>query len=51
VTDGPYTESKELIAGFAIFDVKSKQEAVDLGIRFLKIAGEGTSELGDAPPS
>ncbi len=45
VTDGPYTESTELIAGFALFEVKSKQEAVAWGTRFLGIAGEGACEL------
>jgi hypothetical protein len=29
VVDGPFAESKELIAGFWIFQVKSKQEAID----------------------
>ena len=29
VIDGPFTESKELIAGFWIFRVKSKQEAIE----------------------
>src|SRR3954471_2485647 len=29
VIDGPFTESKELIAGFWIIQVKSKQEAID----------------------
>jgi hypothetical protein len=29
VTDGPFTEAKELIAGFWIWKVKSKQEAID----------------------
>jgi len=29
VTDGPFTESKELIAGFWLIKVKSKQEAID----------------------
>jgi hypothetical protein len=29
VTDGPFTEAKELIAGFWLFQVKSKQEAID----------------------
>ncbi len=29
VTDGPFAESKELIAGFWLIDVKSKKEAVD----------------------
>ncbi len=29
VTDGPFTEAKELIAGFWIFQVKSKEEAIE----------------------
>jgi hypothetical protein len=29
VTDGPFPETKELLAGFWIFKVKSKEEAVD----------------------
>jgi hypothetical protein len=45
VTDGPYTESKELIAGFAILEVKSKNEAIAWSKRFLAIAGDGSSEM------
>ena len=45
VTDGPFTESKELIAGFALFEVKSKEEAIEWTKRFLKVAGEGESEI------
>jgi hypothetical protein len=45
VTDGPFTESKELIAGFAIMEVKSKAEAIELTERFLRIAGDGESEI------
>ena len=29
VTDGPFTETKELVAGFWIFQVKSKEEAIE----------------------
>ena len=29
VIDGPYTEAKELIAGFWLIDVKSKDEAIE----------------------
>ena len=29
VTDGPFTETKELIAGYWIMQVKSKQEVID----------------------
>jgi hypothetical protein len=45
VIDGPFTESKELIAGFAIIKAKSKEEAIEGARRFLKIAGDGESEL------
>ena len=45
VTDGPFTETKELIAGFAIVQVPSKAEAIELATRFLKIAGDGESEI------
>jgi hypothetical protein len=45
VTDGPFTEAKELIAGFAIIRVNSKAEAIEWGKRFLQIAGDGESEI------
>lgn len=45
VRDGPFTESKELIAGYAMVEVKSKSEAVELAKKFLAIAGEGESEV------
>ena len=32
VTDGPFTEAKELIGGYWIIDVKSKEEAVEWAI-------------------
>ena len=45
VTDGPFTESKELVAGFAIIQAKSKEEAIEHTRRFLKIAGDGETEI------
>ena len=45
VTDGPFAETKELIAGFAIVRVKSKGDASELAKRFLKVMGEGESEV------
>ncbi len=45
VTDGPFTEAKELIAGFAIVEVASKAEAIELARRFLAVAGPGESEI------
>lgn len=41
VTDGPFTESKELIAGYTIIKVNSKEEAVEWTKRFPNPAGEG----------
>ena len=39
--DGPFTETKEVIGGFAILEAKSMQEALELTRRFLKIHGDG----------
>lgn len=45
VTDGPFTEAKELIGGFALIRAASKEEAIELVKRFLKVAGDGESEI------
>lgn len=45
VTDGPFTETKELIAGYAIVQVESKQAAIQWAKRFLGVVGEGESEI------
>jgi hypothetical protein len=45
VTDGPFIESKELIASYALFDVKSMAEAIDWTTRFLKVLGTGECEI------
>src|SRR6185437_16126224 len=45
VTDGPFTESKEVIGGFALIPANSKQEAIELTKRFLEVAGDGESEV------
>jgi len=42
ITDGPFTEAKELIAGFALVDVASMEEAVMWSKRFVTLMGEGT---------
>jgi hypothetical protein len=38
--DGPFTETKEVIGGYAILEAKSKEEAIELTRRFLKIHGD-----------
>jgi hypothetical protein len=37
VVDGPFTEAKEIIGGYAQFELKSKQEAVESAIRFMEL--------------
>ena len=37
VTDGPFTEAKEIIGGYALVDVKSKEEALDFARQFMEL--------------
>jgi hypothetical protein len=43
VTDGPFAETKELIAGYTLIEVKSREEALEWSRRFPNPAGEGKS--------
>ena len=43
VTDGPFAETKESVAGFALVEVASKEEAIELARRFRAIVGDGES--------
>ena len=45
VTDGPFTESKEIVGGFALIQAASKQEAIEYTKRFLDVAGDGETEI------
>ena len=45
VTDGPFTESKEMVGGFAILNANSKEEAIELAKDFLSVVGQGECEL------
>jgi hypothetical protein len=45
VIDGPFTESKELVASYALFQVKTMDEAVHWTTRFLQVLGRGECEL------
>jgi hypothetical protein len=60
VTDGPFTESKDVIGGCALYELKSKQEAIEWTTRFMRLhkeywpGWEGESEIRqifDAPSS
>jgi hypothetical protein len=37
VTDGPFTEAKEVVGGFAVFDVPSKAQMIKLTERFMAL--------------
>jgi hypothetical protein len=37
VTDGPFTEAKEVIGGFAQFEYKSKEEAMEAAVQFMEL--------------
>ena len=45
VTDGPFTESKEVVGGFAILQATSKAHAIELAKEFLDVAGDGECEI------
>jgi hypothetical protein len=45
VIDGPFTESKELVASYAILETPTMAEAVDWTTRFLQVLGRGDCEL------
>jgi hypothetical protein len=51
VTDGPYSEAKEWVGGYAVYNVASKEEAVKWAVRFLELhkqfwpGWEGTVEV------
>jgi len=44
-TDGPFTEAKELVGGFAILKANSREEAIELTRQFLSHVGDGECEL------
>lgn len=45
VTDGPFSETKEVIGGYALLKGASKDEIVKKTKRFLEVAGQGTCEI------
>ncbi|NBD24903.1 YciI family protein [Paenibacillus glycinis] len=45
VTDGPFTESKELIAGFILIDVNSREEAIGWAMRMPDPQGHGEGQI------
>lgn len=63
VTDGPFSEAKEVIGGYAVYDLKSKAEAIDWATKFMQVhldhwpGWEGEAEVrqifgpSDFPPA
>ncbi|MCJ8007324.1 YciI family protein [Lederbergia wuyishanensis] len=45
VVDGPFTEAKELIAGYYLIDVKSREEAIEWALRMPDPHGFGQGEI------
>jgi hypothetical protein len=45
VLDGPFTEAKELIGGWALMETRDRDEAIEWTKRFLTIVGEGESTI------
>ena len=37
VTDGPFAETKEVVGGYAQFELKSKKEAIESAVRFMEL--------------
>jgi hypothetical protein len=37
VIDGPFTEAKEIVGGYAQFELKSKEEAIEGAVRFMEL--------------
>jgi hypothetical protein len=45
VTDGPFPETKELVSGYCLIQVKNKAEAVEWSKRFLGVMKVGECEI------
>ena len=45
VSDGPFTEAKEVVGGFAIIDAPSKEAAITYIREFLAVVGQGECEV------
>jgi hypothetical protein len=45
VTDGPFAEAKEVIGGFALLQVRSREEAIEWAARFADVIGDVEVEV------
>jgi hypothetical protein len=45
VVDGPFTEAKEVVGGFALINANSKEHAIKISQEFMNVAGDGEVEV------
>ena len=55
LTDGPFTEAKEAVVGWALIEAASREEAIEQSKRFWRIVGDGVGFIqqvwgGDEAP-
>ena len=49
VTDGPFAEAKEAVVGFALIEVRTREEAIEASKRFWKVVGDGRGRSARSP--
>ena len=48
-TDGPFTEAKELVGGYSVMKTNSRDEAIELGRRFMQLHADILGRLHPSP--
>jgi hypothetical protein len=48
ITDGPFSETKEVLAGYWVVDVASEERALELAVRISRTPGPGGRPLNQA---
>ncbi|MGH7707572.1 MAG: YciI family protein [Vulcanimicrobiaceae bacterium] len=51
ITDGPFTEAKEIVGGFALLEVAGRDEAIAFTRQFLDLCGDATCHLHEVSAS
>jgi hypothetical protein len=49
ITDGPFAEAKEVVGGFALFEVSGRDEVIAQKRQFLDLVGNATCHLHEVP--
>ncbi len=50
IVDGPFSEAKEVVGGYFLFEVPDREAAIALTRRFLDVSGDGTWNLHEIVP-